>query len=252
MWMKLLSSSGVSVRHGARVSVLAEGLARLPLPPTKRWHDGVRDVELARLDTASLSVFAPAPVDYQAPHSTDEVYVVASGRAEFVTPEGRQRVGVSDAITVPAECPHHFEAMSSDFATWVVFVELPDDQPSMFAAVRRAEAFVDAWLAGDLEMLSAFLAPDCRYSNSVSIGSGQEVVGRDDVLAAFAEILHEADDRTRFGPIHAASPTVAVIEWSVYTDDGYTVSARGCDVVEFDDGLIVRKDVFRKAANDIT
>lgn len=75
--------------------------------------------------------------DPQLPHDRDELYVVATGTAVFIRAEettpfgddlaislrGEERVAVQpgDVLFVPAGTVHRFEAMSADFATWMIF-----------------------------------------------------------------------------------------------------------------------------------
>lgn len=227
---------------GTAVLPLSTGLSLLPLPATARWPGGVYDVELAGFGTGSLSVFAPREMDHQGPHDEDEVYVVVAGSAVLVTPSERRPVTGSDAIFVRARELHHFEEMSDDFATWVVFVGAPNP------LVRRTAGFVRAWVDRDVKRACSFLAADCRYSTT----TGTLLVGIDEIRAAFTEMLAEPDDETRFGPIHAASATVAVVEWEVRGEDGESVSSRGCDLLVFDGDLVVRKDAFRKPGPRMT
>ena len=55
---------------------LAENLAKLPLPATEKWRDGVWDVEAFAHGTMSTILFAPRGTDYQTAHQQDELYFV--------------------------------------------------------------------------------------------------------------------------------------------------------------------------------
>jgi mannose-6-phosphate isomerase-like protein (cupin superfamily) len=68
-----------------------------------------------------LRFYAPHGSDRQTPHTRDEVYVVAEGRAWFVSGETRREVSKGDALFVAAGVAHRFEDLSADFATWVLF-----------------------------------------------------------------------------------------------------------------------------------
>jgi mannose-6-phosphate isomerase-like protein (cupin superfamily) len=104
----------------------ADGLARLPGPPNALWPDGARSVALLEHGTMQLELYAPPGRDPQQPHTRDEVYVVATGRAVFEceaaggVPE-TEPVRAGDALFVPAGRRHRFTDLSGDFATWVVF-----------------------------------------------------------------------------------------------------------------------------------
>ena len=75
------------------------------------------------LERGSLEVrfYAPQEVDAQTPHPRDEVYVVASGHAQFDGPDGARAVASGAMIFVAAGTTHHFTDLSSDFAVWVMF-----------------------------------------------------------------------------------------------------------------------------------
>lgn len=100
---------------------LAELMRRIPGARTKDWPDGEPFTEAMRHGSMSVEVFAPRGRDTQQPHQQDELYVVVSGESEFVHEGRRDRVRTGDVLFVPARDAHHFEAMSEDFVTWVVF-----------------------------------------------------------------------------------------------------------------------------------
>ena len=96
-------------------------LPRLPGAITPTWQVGEPFVEAMRHGTMSVEVFAPQGRDAQTPHDQDELYFVVSGTAEFLHEGKRMPVASGDALFVPAHDKHHFEKMSADFVTWVVF-----------------------------------------------------------------------------------------------------------------------------------
>jgi mannose-6-phosphate isomerase-like protein (cupin superfamily) len=59
--------------------------------------------------------------DDQSPHTEDEIYVVTTGRARIVTPDGSADVGPGSVIFVPAGEEHRFEDITEDLALLVVF-----------------------------------------------------------------------------------------------------------------------------------
>jgi mannose-6-phosphate isomerase-like protein (cupin superfamily) len=69
----------------------------------------------------SVEMYAPRGSDPQQPHTRDEVYVVVSGRGEFVNGAERHAFGPGDLMFVPAGVEHRFEQFSDDLAVWVVF-----------------------------------------------------------------------------------------------------------------------------------
>ena len=100
---------------------LAEILAKMPGPVTPNWPGGEPFADAFRHGTMSVEVFAPRGTDAQEPHDQDELYFVVGGTAEFVHMGKRMAVANGDALFVPAHDTHHFEKMSADFTTWVVF-----------------------------------------------------------------------------------------------------------------------------------
>jgi len=71
--------------------------------------------------TLDVGVYAPEGRDDQRPHPKDELYVIRTGRAVLVTPEGRTAVGPGDLAFIAANAEHRFEEMSEGFSTWVLF-----------------------------------------------------------------------------------------------------------------------------------
>ncbi|MEU4192675.1 cupin domain-containing protein [Kribbella sp. NPDC026611] len=80
-------------------------------------------VEQLRTSTMSVGTYSiPAGgVDDQLPHHEDEIYVVTTGRATLVTPDGRWPVGPGDVLFVPAEEEHRFVEITEDLALLVFF-----------------------------------------------------------------------------------------------------------------------------------
>ncbi len=69
----------------------------------------------------SVEIFSPKKIDDQQPHSRDEIYVVVSGRGEFVHGDSRETVGPGDFLFVPSGIVHRFEHFSDDLVVWVMF-----------------------------------------------------------------------------------------------------------------------------------
>lgn len=100
---------------------LKDLMRRLPGPVTEAWPGGEPFALGLKHGTMSIEVFAPRGRDAQQPHDQDELYFVVSGTAEFLHEGERSSVAAGDALFVPAHDRHHFEKMSGDFVTWVVF-----------------------------------------------------------------------------------------------------------------------------------
>ncbi len=90
--------------------------AQLPDDPSvwRFWY-GLRH------GTMRVGLYAPTNEDTQSPYKQDELYIVASGRGDFVKGDERRRFSPHDVIFVEAGAPHRFENFSPDFATWVIF-----------------------------------------------------------------------------------------------------------------------------------
>ncbi len=92
----------------------AELLRQLPGPAGQRFA-----VALER-GSLSIELYAPRGSDPQQPHTRDEVYVVVSGRGEFVNGSERHAFAPGDLLFVPAGVEHRFEQFTDDLAVWVV------------------------------------------------------------------------------------------------------------------------------------
>jgi mannose-6-phosphate isomerase-like protein (cupin superfamily) len=100
---------------------LQDLLTRIPGRKTGAWPAGEPFTEALRHGSMSVEVFAPRGIDSQKPHDQDELYFVVSGTADFDHAGRKSPVSAGDVLFVRAADPHHFEAMSADFVTWVVF-----------------------------------------------------------------------------------------------------------------------------------
>jgi mannose-6-phosphate isomerase-like protein (cupin superfamily) len=100
---------------------LSELLARIPGAPSTQWPQGERYALGFEHGSMSLGFYAPVGSDPQGPHKRDEIYIVHSGKATFVTGDAKTTLGAGDAVFVPAGATHRFENFTADFSTWVVF-----------------------------------------------------------------------------------------------------------------------------------
>ena len=98
-----------------------EFLAKLPLPADEKWKDGVWFTSAFTKGDFELEFFAPRGQDYQTPHEKDEFYIIVQGTADLLKENEIIHCQIGDAVFVAAGEPHHFENISNDFATWVIF-----------------------------------------------------------------------------------------------------------------------------------
>jgi mannose-6-phosphate isomerase-like protein (cupin superfamily) len=104
------------MKSGERFWFTAAELQRqLPGPSGERFA-----VALER-DEVSVELYAPRGTDPQVPHTRDEIYVVVSGRGEFVNGATRHAFGPGDVMFVPAGAEHRFEQFDDDLAVWAIF-----------------------------------------------------------------------------------------------------------------------------------
>ena len=92
-----------------------EEATALPVP------EGQRSVEVLSHGTMAVKYYAPRGTDEQAPHTSDELYVIARGSGTFVNGDRRHPFSSGDVLFVPAGVPHRFEEFTDDFGTWVIF-----------------------------------------------------------------------------------------------------------------------------------
>ena len=71
--------------------------------------------------TMRAGLYVPSPVDDQAPHDQDEIYVVMHGFGTFRRGEEATPFEPGDVIFVPAGVPHRFADFTDDLVVWVVF-----------------------------------------------------------------------------------------------------------------------------------
>ena len=100
---------------------LEDTLAKLPLPPTATWPQGVWDTEALARGSMSLILFTPRGYDYQTTHTQDELYIVYRGSGVLKIKEETFPFVAGDVLFVPANALHRFVEFSDDFVTWAIF-----------------------------------------------------------------------------------------------------------------------------------
>jgi steroid delta-isomerase-like uncharacterized protein len=106
------------------------------------------------------------------------------------------------------------------------------------------EALLDAFNAHDLDAIMSCFTEDCVFDTP----AGQRLVGTEQVRAGFQARfdgipdIHYGDER------HWTSGDRGVSEWTIRGTraTGEPIEVRGCDLFEFRDGKISRKDSYWK------
>ena len=116
-------------------------------------------------------------------------------------------------------------------------------------ATPSLQAFLDAFNAHDVDAIMAFFTEDCvlEMPRGPAPG-GRRLVGKEQVREGIRSRLdgipdiHYGDDR------HWTSGDRGVSEWTIRGTQasGERIDVRGCDLLEFRDGLISRKDSYWK------
>jgi hypothetical protein len=121
--------------------------------------------------------------------------------------------------------------------------------PSAKLAVSVLQDVLDAFNAHDVDLIMSFFADDCVMDMPRGPGpGGRRLVGKDEVRegirSRFDGIpdVHYGDDR------HWLCGDRGVSEWTIRGTQptGEHIEVRGCDLFEFFDGKISRKDSFWK------
>ncbi len=84
---------------------------------TSHW---IEHLKVSDLSVGTYSIPAGG-VDEQSPHTEDEVYVVAAGRARLESPDGAVEVRPGSVLYVPAGERHRFVDVTADLAVIVLF-----------------------------------------------------------------------------------------------------------------------------------
>jgi ketosteroid isomerase-like protein len=115
--------------------------------------------------------------------------------------------------------------------------------------VERLVAFGDAWNARDLDQIMSYFSEDCVYFGSFGPSAdGTPYVGHEAVREGVSRFLARYPDG-RYSDVRSfVVGERGASEWTFTATgpDGRAISVRGCDLFEFSDGKIKKKDAFRK------
>jgi len=106
-----------------------------------------------------------------------------------------------------------------------------------------------AWSRHDTEAILETMTEDCVFETSGGPDAwGRRYEGQAAVREAIEEIFNMLPDVRYTHARHSAFKDRGVSEWTMIATrpDGSRIEARGCDLVEFRDGKIRRKDSYRK------
>jgi ketosteroid isomerase-like protein len=133
--------------------------------------------------------------------------------------------------------------------TVFAFIALPKVVAKHPVTVETLKQFVAAFNAHDLDAVMNFFADDCELMMPRGPEPwGRRYVGKAEVRKGLATRfegipdVHYGDDEHWVSGIHGVS------RWTLTgtTRDGKKIKVRGCDLLEFRDGKIVRKDSYWK------
>ena len=100
---------------------LTEHLAKLPLPATTNWPEGVWDTEAFNHGEMSLILYTPRGTDYQSPQQQDELYIIIQGSGILDIDNKLNDFVKGDVLFVPAGVRHKFIKFTDDVQMWAVF-----------------------------------------------------------------------------------------------------------------------------------
>ena len=116
-------------------------------------------------------------------------------------------------------------------------------------AMRTLEAFLAAFNAHDADAVMTFFTEDCVMDMPRGPGpGGRRLVGRDAVREGVQSRFDGIPDVEYGDDRHFICGDRAVSEWTLRgtQTNGERIEVRGCDLFEFSDGKIRRKDSFWK------
>lgn len=117
------------------------------------------------------------------------------------------------------------------------------------ASLETLEAFLDAFNRHDLDAIMDFFSDDCSFDFPRGPHPwGNRAVGKDEVRALLATRFAGIPDVTYTDAEHWRFENHAVSRWRLTgtKPTGEKVDVRGCDLLDFRDGKITRKDSYWK------
>ena len=133
--------------------------------------------------------------------------------------------------------------------TVLAFTHTPRMVAQQPVTVETLKQFVAAFNAHDLDAVMNFFADDCELLMPRGPEPwGQRYVGKAEVRKGLATRFESIPDVRYADDEHWVSGNHGVSRWTLTgtTRDGKKIHVRGCDLLEFKDGKIVRKDSYWK------
>jgi ketosteroid isomerase-like protein len=110
-------------------------------------------------------------------------------------------------------------------------------------------AHTAAWSRHDIDAIMEMMTANCVYESSGGDDPwGRRYTGQNQVREAYADLLELLPDIRFQNARHMAAGDRGVSEWTMLATrpDGTRIEARGCDLFEFREGKIHRRDSYRK------
>jgi steroid delta-isomerase-like uncharacterized protein len=111
------------------------------------------------------------------------------------------------------------------------------------------QALLDAFNAHDVDAIMSFFTDDCVFDTpSGPAPGGRHLVGKQQVRKGFQARFDGIPDIVYVDDRHWSCGERGVSEWTIRGTKatGEAIEVRGCDLFEFTDGKISRKDSFWK------
>ena len=111
------------------------------------------------------------------------------------------------------------------------------------------QAFLDAFNAHDVDAIMSFFSDDCIMEMPRGPGpGGRRLVGKQEVREGIRSRLDGIPDIHYGDDSHWVCGDRGVSEWTIRgtQSTGERIEVRGCDLLEFAGGKIIRKDSFWK------
>jgi ketosteroid isomerase-like protein len=116
-------------------------------------------------------------------------------------------------------------------------------------AEAQLQAFLDAFNSHDVDAIMSFFTEDCVLDMPRGPApGGRRLVGKEDVRTGIQSRFDGIPDVLYGDDRHWTSGDRGVSEWTIRGTQvtGEPIEVRGCDLFEFRDGMISRKDSFWK------